>query len=432
MDFRSVLKVRAPCEGTAFIVANSESIGTYAVTCFHVAVPLGGDPNEEYEVQLECYLEGPRDRPVRIKGRYLPNESDPEHDIAVLKLDPPPEILPELRPLPLSYQALENGEEVMATGFPEGQEDLNPVHGTYEKSVQVVFKEEDGSTVRLEVLRFDTYGHGFGRWGKKWILRGMSGGPILTKYDAVIAIIEGRQASGALGSAPQGYGISLGHLWKCSSTIREYGMWKKGPPTIRSSDEVLQPWVDHLRTWVVTHKIAVFAILLLAAGVGYLLLSQTGGRQTPPPPLSELDLLEKALAKEAQIGGFEPYGKVECRLEDSRLYIHYSELSKGYNGCYINFSFNTADYRTLVINANGPPNEVGGVPKEFTVELKQGSNLDIVTEYVVFPSGQDISKPVPRKGRVDQITIVFWAEKVGSPEGTLYIHKFVLSPNEGK
>ncbi|MEM4724339.1 MAG: serine protease [Candidatus Hadarchaeum sp.] len=415
--YASLLKVVKPYEGTAFVVVADHKIGVYAVSCAHVVLRDNDDASEEHEVILEyCFKE----TFIRIDGRYLPDQSDPDHDVAVLKLNVPENLINDMHPLPLCRD-FERGEEVIGAGFPEGQDVPRSVPAVLETYFAVGLVNFEDNNEGLEVLEFDTHGQGFGSWREHWFLRGMSGGPIWSnRTQAVIAVIEGRKARGDLGEAPQGYGIALEHLWRCSSTIRAHGIWKKKGEklTLSLPRKDRQSWVDRFRTWVVTHKTAAVATLLLTAAFVYLLLSQL---RPPPEPI---DLLEKVQIGEAEIGSF---GGVSCKLEDNRLVIDYA-LEPGYNGCYINFPFNTPVYRTLIINAEAITNQGGAVPKEFTIELKQGRQLDIVARDSIATSGQDVSRSIPRRGVVDQITIVFFPDKVGSPRGRISISRFVLSP----
>jgi hypothetical protein len=185
--------------------------------------------------------------------------------------------------------------------------------------------------------------------------------------------------------------------------------------------------IDRLRKRLATHKKLAFALLVLLSVVVGVICWVFG--PWPPPPLPEdLDLLQKLALGEAKIETFAPYGKIEYQMEDTRLTIHYFDLVTGYNGCYINFSINTANFESLLINAQWQSDRADNMPKNFDIELKKQSaeGLTVVKTYKLSPSDQDIIKPISYKGTIDQITIVFFAEKVGLPEGTLLINKLIF------
>lgn len=417
--YPSLLKVIKPYEGTAFVAVADPNIGVFAVSCIHVVVPDDADPTEERDVLLEYYP--PNEPPVRIEAHYMPEQSDPDHDLAVLKLDLPEGL--SIPTLPLSCDD-QGGEDVVAIGFPNGQTAPYLCQGKIVESFHRLSRVNFVDGWSCEVLRIDTRGHGF--WGDKLVHRGMSGGPIWNvRAQRVVAVIEGRKPRGeSLVENPEGYSITLDHLARCSTILRS--VIEEASPREQAISPPRGEALDRLIEWIMTHKTLALAIFLLVATViGYWL-----AKRPPELPL-KVDLLEKIVTGEATFGPFAPYGQVECEKEVNRLTIHYTKLGDGYNGCYINYSFDASDFRFLIINAEGRLNGGEIVPKQFVVELKK-RGLKLIAQYKVSPSGQDVKIPMPTKGIIVQVTIVFFADTVGSPEGTIYINKLVLSREGGE
>lgn len=209
---RSILKVIYPYEGSAFVVGPD-----LAVSCIHVCVPDGASPPDRHRVELE-YRSGPGASPIRLRGYYLPEQSDPTHDLAVIRLELPADRGIPPVPLSLDYQP---NDEVVALGFAEGQQTLDHVAGViFDKHTIRPITFIDGTT--LEVIQFDTRGQpGFHRDHE--VRGGMSGGPIWNKLTGtIVAVIEGKRPRGSSTSPPDGYGIELKHLWACSSEIRPF------------------------------------------------------------------------------------------------------------------------------------------------------------------------------------------------------------------
>jgi hypothetical protein len=81
---QSVLKVVSPYEGSAFVFAPD-----LAVSCIHVCVLDGSSLARRHRVEFE-YVPQPGASPIRFHGYYLPRQSNPAHDLAVVRLELPP------------------------------------------------------------------------------------------------------------------------------------------------------------------------------------------------------------------------------------------------------------------------------------------------------------------------------------------------------
>jgi len=200
---RSILKVVSPYEGSAFMVGPD-----LALSCVHVCVPDGESPTDPHKVELE-YQPRPDASPVSISGDYLPDQSDPGHDLALIRLKLPADLRIPPAPLSCDDQAY---AKVVAFGFPDQQPAIRRVPGIIDPIhyTDAVRFEPDGWT--CPVLHIDTKGQDF--WSDPVVRPGMSGGPIWNeRTGTVVAVVEGRKARGFTpGDPPEGYGIPLKHL----------------------------------------------------------------------------------------------------------------------------------------------------------------------------------------------------------------------------
>ena len=207
---KSILKVVSPYEGSAFIVAPD-----LALSCIHVCVPDGAQPTDRHKVTLAYWPPQGAD-PVHVHGEYLPEQSDPDHDLAVIRVDLPTDLRIPAVPLSCDDQAR---ERVMAFGFPDGQPAIRRVPGVIDPIhyADPVSFEPDGWT--CPVLHLNTREPD--SWGDEVVRPGMSGGPIWNeRTGTVVAVVEGRKPRGFTpGDIPQGYGIQVRHLAACASEL---------------------------------------------------------------------------------------------------------------------------------------------------------------------------------------------------------------------
>ena len=134
---KSILKILRPYQGSAFMVGPD-----LAVSCVHVCVPEGTSPLDPHDVVLE-YRSGPDTDPTRLRGHYLPDQSDPTHDLAVIRLELPVDL--SIPPVPLSFDD-QTYEKVVAFGFPQQQLSIHRVPGVIDpiRYVDAVSFEPDG------------------------------------------------------------------------------------------------------------------------------------------------------------------------------------------------------------------------------------------------------------------------------------------------
>jgi Trypsin-like peptidase domain len=276
---RSVLKVVSPYEGSAFVAAPG-----FAVSCIHVCVRDRARKDTSQPVEFE-YLPDGATTPVKFGGSYLPNESDPRRDVAVIELALPPGLVIPSVPLSLDDQP---EAEVVALGVPAGQRALRDVPGVVFKHFrvrQVTFT--DGT--ELEVLHIGTGGKG-GFWADGVVRSGMSGGPIFNvRTGTVVAIVEGKRPRGSLDGPPEGYGIELKHLLACSASLRGLIDQSVGRRRLRRRIAV-----------------AIALIVGLIAGAGYWVFrpipSPTRPEGPPPPKIGLAPLVKAAVLKADRAG----------------------------------------------------------------------------------------------------------------------------------
>jgi len=206
----SILKVVKPYEGTAFVAAPN-----LALSCVHVCVEDGASSEEEQPVEL-AYRAGSGGLALTLHGRFLPDQSDPAHDVAVVQLAPPGALT--IPPVPLSLDS-QPKEAVVAVGYPEGQSSLEHVAGVVLDKFPVRTVAFEGGFA-LEVLQISTSGNS-GFWSELETRRGMSGGPVWNELTGtVVAIVEGKRPRGDMNPA-LGYAIELKHLKGCSLRLSE-------------------------------------------------------------------------------------------------------------------------------------------------------------------------------------------------------------------
>jgi len=143
----------------------------------------------------------------------------------------------------------------------------------------------------------------------------------------------------------------------------------------------------------------------------------------------ELNVWELIASGKATMVGFaeEDFGEIRCKRESNALIIEYT-LKKGYIGCAVNlekWTLDTSIYKSLIVNAVGEE-------KKFEIKLKRKlkDGFDTRESYEFTPSGQDIERPLPDVGKIDQITIEFNRDITGTGKGKISINKFVLSPKK--
>src|SRR5207244_544850 len=172
------------------------------VSCIHVCVPdppRGKPPltNIPHTVEFEYISDGAK-KPVPFDGQYLPNESDPDHDMAVVEVQLPAGLAIPIVPLSLDDDP---AAEVVALGFPQGQRSLRRVAGKILDAHAINLVTFTGGAV-VEVLHIDTRGEGY--WSDRAVRHAMSGGPILNLHTGtVVAIIEGKRPRRGLRELPE-------------------------------------------------------------------------------------------------------------------------------------------------------------------------------------------------------------------------------------
>ncbi|MEK7754902.1 MAG: serine protease [Acidobacteriota bacterium] len=210
---RSVLKVVEPYEGSAFMAAPD-----MVASCWHVCVAEGADPEAAHPVVFWYYPTGEQ-APVALRGDLLPDQSDEEHDLAVVRVRLPAGVaIPPARMSPDD----EAGYPVIAMGFPDQQSELEEVDGVIFPHHPVKRMRFEGDVTAREVLRIDTRAVGFYR--DRDVPSGMSGGPLVNKAtQTVVAVVMGKKPRGLQPhSPPDGYAISLRHLVNCSPKLSPY------------------------------------------------------------------------------------------------------------------------------------------------------------------------------------------------------------------
>jgi hypothetical protein len=291
---RSILKVVSPYEGSAFMAGPQ-----LAVSCIHVCVPDGASVAERQEVKLKYQPYGQGAVPITLRAYYLPEESDPEHDLAVIRLELPGGLT--IPPVPLSLDD-QPSERVVAFGFPTGQPitTIRRVLGTIDPVNyldQVKFEDPDSRNSdgwTCQVLHIDTRGQEF--WSDQLVRPGMSGGPIWNKRTGtVVAVVEGRKPRGYTpGDIPEGFGIELKHLVACSAELRPHIQVIQAPVSSEPVLQEQQPKMAAPREVAVQEPLpgrfnwkwkalAVLAVLVLVLAFPfYFLLLQNTGKPIDP------------------------------------------------------------------------------------------------------------------------------------------------------
>ncbi|MFN7923551.1 MAG: serine protease [Bryobacteraceae bacterium] len=213
-----MLRVVEPRMGSAFVAAPG-----IAVSCCHVV------ESEDRKVKMEYRSRQQEPAEWTIEAEYLPDQSDPSHDVAVARLH-----LPEGLDLPAMGMSLDAdpGFPVGAFGFREGQYWAEEADGyVFRDPVRRVTFQFGTRMQILEVLRIDPGRLSEGR--DDVFMRGMSGGPLLNPLTlTAVGIVAGLADRGVTGAyaPPEGYAISLEHLCECSSILRPHvlpAVWEK-------------------------------------------------------------------------------------------------------------------------------------------------------------------------------------------------------------
>lgn len=204
---RSIFKVKEPYQGTAFRVGER-----WALSVVHVASKDGLEKIPQ-DVELSYNANG---KGIRIKGKYRPDKSCVEGDLAAIELIDLPDDLDEKIPqleLSLDHQPY---EAVTAFGISQGQtRRIHQVPGTIDPLDHISEIAFEGINNPMKVLIVDTRRRG--QWADKAVREGMSGGPIWNKRTGtVVALVEGAQPRGRSRylEGPEGYGILLDYLEK--------------------------------------------------------------------------------------------------------------------------------------------------------------------------------------------------------------------------